>query len=1100
MAFMSGIILRWGVPALLTVVGGTAAALVTTGATITADLTARGVTAVSEEFPWAEVSFDGRDALVSGTATDQSTIDAALNRVAELHGVRSVASGVALAEFVSPFPFEATVEDGRIALQGGVPDETTHADILLKSGGADDGLRLMSGVPDRAKWQAAVGYALETTAHLDEGTVRLADLDLTITGRAKSPQAFDALQEIVARGTPDGVTLKNAEIIPPLASPFEWSASFDGSRLELSGYKPDEAFVERLQIADIGGRPVSTSMVLASGAPQGFADNAVLLLQNLMQLERGQAAIVDGQLTLTGAPPDVETAEKVRVAMTPSGAKVVLDPPRVHEYLLAGGASNGAITLTGFVPDQATKDRLEEMEGVDASALELARGAPERFASGVEFALDVLRRLSEGNVRIEGTSISLQGRAATLADFSALKTTVSLGAPQGLILKQSDILPPIASPFTWTAEKASGSTINLAGYVTSEETQNAQHEAAPIGADTTTIADGEPEDFDRLSIAALDVLELLDTGKVTYDGTGWSVTGAVDSLQKGFAAESAFSEAGLSQAGWSYAVELPKPAEVAPLPIIDPYTWRAQKAADGSVTFAGFVPSDLLKKSLAGRAGEKLQDNTALGAGAPAVFISDAAAGVEALAGLEQGALTFADGSWILSGQTATGTQRVAVQDALIAAVDESQWQIAIQAKDAPAVVSPFTWSAVKAANGRVSLSGYLTTDELRRFVAVRAGDVASDTTQLGSGEPAGFMADVLAGLEALGHLRTGSVTFDGKKFSLVGVPGTATDREAALASLDTATNDGAAWVKDLAEPVAALDTEPAPQPEVATAPETSAPAAEPAATPADATDQPAEQPTTEASVAPADTPVAAPAERIFTFEASKTRGGQIALKGDVPADATRRFFGVIAGDVPTGGMTVSANLPADFITSADAGIRALALLADGTLGFDGNTWVLDGQAATEGERTAALTDLAAVPSTKDWETTVTLLPPIEVCKEKVTAFATRNAILFQSGSATITDASAPALDELAGYLKTCPEATVHIEGHTDADGDEALNLALSVARAEAVVDALISRGVSVERLYAVGYGESLPVDTNDTRAGKQANRRIAFTILDEHQ
>ena len=64
MAFMSGIILRWGVPALLTVVGGTAAALLTTGATMTADLTARGADAISTEFPWAEVSFDGRDAVV----------------------------------------------------------------------------------------------------------------------------------------------------------------------------------------------------------------------------------------------------------------------------------------------------------------------------------------------------------------------------------------------------------------------------------------------------------------------------------------------------------------------------------------------------------------------------------------------------------------------------------------------------------------------------------------------------------------------------------------------------------------------------------------------------------------------------------------------------------------------------------------------------------------------------------------------------------------------------------------------------------------------------------------------------------------------------
>ena len=62
------------------------------------------------------------------------------------------------------------------------------------------------------------------------------------------------------------------------------------------------------------------------------------------------------------------------------------------------------------------------------------------------------------------------------------------------------------------------------------------------------------------------------------------------------------------------------------------------------------------------------------------------------------------------------------------------------------------------------------------------------------------------------------------------------------------------------------------------------------------------------------------------------------------------------------------------------------------------------------------------------------------------------------------------------------------------------LNLALSVSRAEAVVDALIERGVGYQRLYAVGYGESLPIADNDTTAGKRANRRIAFTLLDEQQ
>ena len=56
------------------------------------------------------------------------------------------------------------------------------------------------------------------------------------------------------------------------------------------------------------------------------------------------------------------------------------------------------------------------------------------------------------------------------------------------------------------------------------------------------------------------------------------------------------------------------------------------------------------------------------------------------------------------------------------------------------------------------------------------------------------------------------------------------------------------------------------------------------------------------------------------------------------------------------------------------------------------------------------------------------------------------------------------------------------------------------MARAEAVVSELIARGVRAERLYAIGYGESLPIADNATNKGKQANRRIVFTILDEHR
>jgi outer membrane protein OmpA-like peptidoglycan-associated protein len=74
------------------------------------------------------------------------------------------------------------------------------------------------------------------------------------------------------------------------------------------------------------------------------------------------------------------------------------------------------------------------------------------------------------------------------------------------------------------------------------------------------------------------------------------------------------------------------------------------------------------------------------------------------------------------------------------------------------------------------------------------------------------------------------------------------------------------------------------------------------------------------------------------------------------------------------------------------------------------------------------------------------------------------------------------------------------VEGHTDADGDDRLNLALSVARAEAVVEELIARGLAPDRVYAIGYGEALPVADNGTADGKRQNRRIVISVMDEHE
>ena len=69
----------------------------------------------------------------------------------------------------------------------------------------------------------------------------------------------------------------------------------------------------------------------------------------------------------------------------------------------------------------------------------------------------------------------------------------------------------------------------------------------------------------------------------------------------------------------------------------------------------------------------------------------------------------------------------------------------------------------------------------------------------------------------------------------------------------------------------------------------------------------------------------------------------------------------------------------------------------------------------------------------------------------------------------------------------------VTIGGHTDSDGDENENFALSVARANAVRNALAARGISPQKMVAIGYGETEPIASNDTEEGRAANRRTTF-------
>ena len=104
--------------------------------------------------------------------------------------------------------------------------------------------------------------------------------------------------------------------------------------------------------------------------------------------------------------------------------------------------------------------------------------------------------------------------------------------------------------------------------------------------------------------------------------------------------------------------------------------------------------------------------------------------------------------------------------------------------------------------------------------------------------------------------------------------------------------------------------------------------------------------------------------------------------------------------------------------------------------------------------------------------------------------------ILFAVGSPYLADSSQPILEEIAEILINNPEGNLEIQGHTDTDGGEEINLTLSQNRADTVREFLIAQGVEPERISAVGYGETiLKVDPEETAEDRSAHRRIEFRI-----
>ncbi|HEX2631205.1 MAG TPA: OmpA family protein [Bradyrhizobium sp.] len=216
-----------------------------------------------------------------------------------------------------------------------------------------------------------------------------------------------------------------------------------------------------------------------------------------------------------------------------------------------------------------------------------------------------------------------------------------------------------------------------------------------------------------------------------------------------------------------------------------------------------------------------------------------------------------------------------------------------------------------------------------------------------------------------------------------------------------------------------------------------------------------------------------------------------------IAAAAARKFFGEKVVD----NLKASMGAPSRFLNAVVPALGALSRLSTGTLVVTDREVKISGDALYEAAVPQIRASLAK-DSPEGWQikTELSVKPaaaPVDpgVCQQLFSELLAKGKIRFEPGRASIDPDSAGLLDRLIEIAMRCPTANIDIAGHTDADGEDAFNQALSEKRAQAVTDYLVKAGLPAGRFTALGYGSSQPVASNDTDEGKAQNRRIEFLV-----
>lgn len=253
------------------------------------------------------------------------------------------------------------------------------------------------------------------------------------------------------------------------------------------------------------------------------------------------------------------------------------------------------------------------------------------------------------------------------------------------------------------------------------------------------------------------------------------------------------------------------------------------------------------------------------------------------------------------------------------------------------------------------------------------------------------------------------------------------------------------------------------------------------------------------------------PSEGPPEFIATLSPEGQVQLRGRVSDVSLRELAESFAkarfgSDKVYTAARIAENLPADWAPRVLTGLEALSGLSNGTVTVTPSDLLVSGNTGNPD----ASSEIAAMLAGKlgegaEYNIDVTYqekldpvlgLPTPDQCEAEIGEVLKTGKINFEPGSATIDASALGVMDTIAEILRRCGDIPLEIQGYTDSQGREAMNLALSQSRAQSVLNELRARRVLTGTFTAKGYGEEQAIADNSTEAGREANRRIEFKLI----